>query len=79
MFAGRGKRIKKRIKLDSPSFIRGRRLAAAMIVDCAASGMGFGDDALEAATEAFLRHPHAGDAQIIAFLRWFSGDGNPMP
>lgn len=35
--------------------------------------------ALSAAAEAVIKHPNAGDEQIMEFLRWFSSDSNPMP
>lgn len=43
------------------------------------AGYAFEVPACEAAAAALLRHPHASDDQLMDFLRWFSGDENPMP
>jgi hypothetical protein len=76
--AGRRKRLKK-ARPASRLFDRERRLGACQVVRLVADDREFDCTALDAAVEAVLRHPHAGDEQIIAFLRWFSSDANPMP
>ena len=78
-----GRRLKRRVPLRAE--FDDRRIAAFKIVYAAIEAtLGQGRNpydawALSAASEAVLKHPNAGDEQIMDFLRWFAGDGNPMP
>jgi hypothetical protein len=76
---GRPKRVRKKWLLYLAS--RERRFAACEIVRnvLADRRSDFDGAALDAAVEAVMRHPYAGDEQIMDFLRWFSSDENPMP
>lgn len=81
MFAGRKRgRIRKHPRREECS---DQRVAAFRIVYAAVEAeLGqnpFEAGAMAAAADAVIRHPHAGDEQIMAFLRWFVSDENPMP
>jgi len=82
MSAGRLKRRRPKLPL-APD--HDQRVAAFRIVYAAVEErLGAGENpfdalAMSAAAEALIRHPNAGDGQIMEFLRWFSSADNPMP